>query len=164
MTAIAAPVVLIALTPPEYEPLDLASVSSVVALSVLPFVAYTASVQVVLWHGRTLVMAWVTPLVAAVNIGLNVVLIPPLGLLGAALASVVSYVLLAFLIGSAARRLASVPWRVRSLLGATLMSGCLVSAAVVAPAAGLWLIIRFVVALALLATLIATVLRLRSAG
>ena len=164
VTAIGAPLALLALTPPEYRPLDLAIVSSIVALSVLPFVAYTANVQVVLWHGRTLVMAWVTPLVAAVNVGLNFTLVPSLGLVGAAVASVGSYALLAILMGAAARRLASVPWRSASVVEATLMSAGLVGAAVVAPTGGSWLVVRLIVVLALLAWLVVTVLRLRTPG
>ena len=161
LTAVGAPLALLVLTPDGYEPLDLAVVSALIALAVIPFTAYCANLHILLWHGRTLTLAWATPLVAAVNVAANFALIPVFGLAGAAIATIVAYTLQALLVGVAARRTTAVPWRVRSFLEATLVTAAAVALAVVMPTNGGWLAVRLVLSLALLAWLLRTVLRLR---
>ncbi len=160
-TAVAAPVALVLLAPDEYEPLELSTVSALVALSAVPFVSYCASLQVVLWHGRTGVLALLTPVAAAVNLGANIVLVPVLGLSGAALATVVSYAVLAALMHLAADRLHRVDWRYGSLARALALTGFAVALSALAPAGGAWLGVRLVVALALAGVLATVVRRLR---
>ncbi|MBD0290896.1 MAG: polysaccharide biosynthesis C-terminal domain-containing protein [Thermoleophilia bacterium] len=158
--AIAAPIALVVLAP-NYDPLGLVTVSSVVTLSAVPFVTYCASLNVILWHGRTLTLAWTTPLVAAANVGLNLGLIPLLGFSGAAVATVLAYTLQALLVTWAARRLVRVPWRLRPAIEAAAATGAAVALSALLPAGGEWLAIRFLLALAPLAWLASLVVRLR---
>ena len=161
LTAIGAPLALVVLAPARYEPLDLAVVSALIALAAVPFVTYCSHLHILLWHGRTFVLAWVTPLVALVNVGANLALVPVLGLVGAAVATVISYALQATLVGVAARRLGSVPWRVRAFIEASVVSGSAVAVAAVVPARGAWLGVRAAVAAALFVWLVRVVVRLR---
>jgi O-antigen/teichoic acid export membrane protein len=160
-TAVGAPVALVVLTPPEYEPLDLAPVSALVALSAVPFVMYCANLQVILWHGRTLALAWLTPLVAAVNVAANFALIPILGLRGAAVATVIAYVLQALALRAFAQRLRDVPWRRRAFVEACVLTVGAVAAGVVLPTGGAWLALRAAAALALAALLAGAAARMR---
>jgi O-antigen/teichoic acid export membrane protein len=140
--AAGAPLVLAILAPPDYDLDTLAPVSAIVAGSVIPWAIYTAHSQVQLWVGRTGMLAIATPAAAAVNVGLNIVLIPELEFVGAALATVVAYGLLALLIAADARRLASVPWRYAEMALASLIGGGLVTAFALEPTGGMWTAIR----------------------
>jgi O-antigen/teichoic acid export membrane protein len=107
--AILAALVLSAVAPPQYDPHELVVVSAVVTTAVVPFVASLAYLLVLLWYRRTVTLSWTMLSAAGVNILLNIVLVPRLGLVGAASATVVSYTLLALLLWSRARTFAAVP-------------------------------------------------------
>lgn len=145
--AIGAPLALLLAAPGEYDPFGLVPVTSVVVLSAVPMVSYLASAHVLIWEGRTGVMAWSTPLAASVNIGLNLALIPVFGLEGAAVATVLAYGLLALLTRRAARHLALVPASTRALLTAAAWAGTGTTASLVLPADGIWLAVRTLAAL-----------------
>jgi O-antigen/teichoic acid export membrane protein len=145
--AVGAPVALVVAAPPRYDPSGLVAVSSIVALSAVPTVSYMASYHVLLWEGRTGVMAWATPVAAGVNIALNLVLIPTFGLEGAAVATVLAYTLLATLYGRAARSLVRVPGGVRPLITAMAWAAIGAAASLILPAEGVWLVLRTAAAL-----------------
>jgi O-antigen/teichoic acid export membrane protein len=62
---------------------------------------------------RTVHMAWTSGLAAAVNIGLNLVLIPWIGILGAAIATLVAYAVSTALLFVVAQRAYPIPYRLR---------------------------------------------------
>ena len=93
------------------------------ASQVIPLVAlgtmFLGSVSVVmpgfLWTSRTYIQAALFLLCAAVNIGLNLVFIPPLGILGAAAATAAAYFLLVCLAVAASHRYVHLPLPLRPL-------------------------------------------------
>lgn len=144
--ALGAPIALAVFAPSDYGLEGLGSVSALVAASALPYLFYSAVANVIVWRGRTVILAWTTPLIAMINIGLCVVLIPPLGLDGAALATLISYTLLAWLTWTRSSRLAEIPWAPRALARATVPALAGVALALVLPEGDAWLVIRGVLA------------------
>jgi O-antigen/teichoic acid export membrane protein len=139
--AIAAPIALRLFAPPGYDPLALSQVVAVTALSVLPYIGYLSAAHILFHEGKTGVFAWITPVVAGVNVGLNFALVPHLGLIGASLATVVSYGLLAIGIRAAARRVVRVDWPTRSIVLAVGLALFLAGAGALLPYSelGLWI-------------------------
>lgn len=142
MLALGAPIALAAFAPNAYDLDGLGSVSALVAASALPYLGYAAISNVVIWQGRTSILAWTTPVIAAVNIALCALLIPAIGLVGAALATLISYVLLAWLTWACSRRLAEIPWAPRPLAHAMFPGVVGVILALVLPEQDAWLVIR----------------------
>jgi O-antigen/teichoic acid export membrane protein len=140
--ALSAAPILTIFAPPDYRLEELAPVSIIVAASIVPFTVYTAYVHPLVWLARTRIMAVITPVAAALNIGLNILLIPVLGLEGAAVATLASYAFLSAAIGIVSRRIAPVPWRTRSLVWATLGMAALVVTAAAQPTDGGWSLVR----------------------
>jgi O-antigen/teichoic acid export membrane protein len=151
--AIGAPVGLAVAAPGSYSPEELVPVTSIVALSGIPMVLYLSHAHAIIWHGKTIALAFATPTAAALNIVLCLVLIPPLGLEGAALATVIGYCVLALLTLPVARRLTglALPGRtaVLSAVGATAAVGV----SLLVPVDGVWLVPRTVVAVGLVVVL-----------
>lgn len=163
--ALIAPVALAVAAPSGYEPSELVDVTSIVALSALPMVSYMASYHVLVWEGRTAAMALTTPLAAFANIALALLLIPALGLEGAAIATVLAYSLLAILTGLAARRLVRVPSGASALVTSAVGAGTVVAVSLVLPQEGVWLIVRVLATLAIGSAILRYGLSLvRSAG
>lgn len=75
---------------------------------------------------------------AMTNVALNLVLIPPLGFMGAALSTLIGYALLALFTGYASQRSYPVPWEYRSVLAALLIGFGLAEAALQGPDTILW--------------------------
>lgn len=152
--AIGAPVALAVFAPPDYDLQSLGSVSTMVALSALPYLLYTSSANLIIWRGRTLTMGVATPIAVALNIGLCFLLIPSMGLDGAALATLVAYVLLGFLLFAWSGARTRIPWdwvRIAAASGPAVVGFAL---ALAVPEDGFsWLVLRGVAAtgLALLA-------------
>ena len=103
--ALLAPVALVIAAPASYGRSALVPVVAVVALSALPYATCGTYFQVVLVSGRTRIMALAAPIAATVNVVLNLLLLHPLGLVGAAIATVAGYVLMAAIIAARARRI-----------------------------------------------------------
>jgi O-antigen/teichoic acid export membrane protein len=161
--ALGAPVALWALVPPGYGIGTLATVSAVVAFSALPLVWFLASYNVVVWSSRTVVLAVAAPIALAVNVGACLLLIPPLDLAGAAIATPLAYAVLALLTWSRSRRMAVVPWDGRALAIAALPGVVAVPAALLMPTDGPWLGARIVAAGLAAVVLAATLRRARTA-
>lgn len=144
--AIGAPIALEVFAPADYDISGLGTVSALVAVSGIPYLWYITSYNVILWLGRTGVLAFATPVSAAVNIALCALLIPPIGLEGAALATLLAYALLAFITWWRARSLATIPWDLRALAVAVLPVFVAVPVAMILPTSGAWLGLRGVAA------------------
>jgi O-antigen/teichoic acid export membrane protein len=74
---------------------------------------------------RTVHVAGAATLVAAVNIGLNFLLIPPWGMMGAAVATLIAYVLLAVLYHLQAQRVYRTQYDLRTILAVSAVGGAL---------------------------------------
>jgi O-antigen/teichoic acid export membrane protein len=72
------------------------------------------------------------------NLALNLILVPPLGFMGAALASIVSYAQLAVTSGWVSQRYYRVEWDSRRVLGSLTMGAALTAAALLGPDLVLW--------------------------
>lgn len=144
--ALGAPIALAIFAPGDYDLEGLGSVSALVAASALPYVFYIAVSNAIIWRGRTMILAWTTPLIAAVNIALCAALIPAVGLDGAALATLASYALLAWLSWSRGVRLAEIPWDARALARAAAPGVAGVLIALAMPENDVWLVLRGVLA------------------
>jgi O-antigen/teichoic acid export membrane protein len=89
------PIALPILAPASYEPHKLLPVVFVVALTAFPVVASGATGRLLVVERRGVVIGTIAIIAAAANIGLNLLLVPHIGILGAAAATVISYMLLA---------------------------------------------------------------------
>lgn len=145
--ALGAPLLLRIAAPASYDPAELATITTIVSVSVLPYLWYLSGVHVVFFQRRTGVLAWTTPAVAVLAVTANLLLLPTFGLPGAAAVTVASYGLLAWRVRRAAARLVTVGWdRASSILTAGQVAAVAV-AALVLPADGPWLIGRLGLAL-----------------
>jgi O-antigen/teichoic acid export membrane protein len=119
--------------PSNYDPSFLAEVAAVLALSTLPWATYLPRTQVLFWTKHTRPLAWITPVVAVVNLALVVVLLPPFGLVGAGVATVLAILCEAALIEIATARVEHVPWHWLSELSHYAVGVALVAVALALP-------------------------------
>jgi O-antigen/teichoic acid export membrane protein len=89
--AVASPAVLRLWAPPQFQPFHLTLVTTIIVVTAVPFTALQSVTRDLLTRSGTTAVAVTTIAAAAVNIGLNVVLIPALGINGAALATLLAY-------------------------------------------------------------------------
>jgi O-antigen/teichoic acid export membrane protein len=101
---IGAPVLLHIWAPASYRPDDLLVVVALVSSTSVALAGSMAHTRVLLAEGRTLPVASATLLAAALNLALNLVLVPVLGLEGSALATLLSYAAMQALLAKATRR------------------------------------------------------------
>ncbi len=113
--ALTAPLALSIMAPAAYEPRDLVPVSAIVALAALPWTVVLSCGQILVWHRKTRPLLWIGPLALVVNLALVVILLPAVGLEGAAAATFIALCVEAALTYRAANRLAPVPWDHRGL-------------------------------------------------
>lgn len=93
--AAGAPVVLRVWAPPSFHPASLTSIVAIVAVCTFPYGQFLSNLRALMSEGRTARAAVTTLVAAVVNIGLNVVMVPFFGITGSAIATVISYALLA---------------------------------------------------------------------
>jgi O-antigen/teichoic acid export membrane protein len=106
---LAAPILLRVVAPESFRPGPLTLVVFLVALSAYPVAAELASAQILIVQRRGNAVGILTAAAAAVNIGLNIVLVPLIGIVGSAIATVIAFGSLAFL---QLRALGSeIPWQ-----------------------------------------------------
>ncbi len=161
--AAGAPVVLEVWVPQSFHPAGLTPIVAIIAICTFPFGQFQANLRALMSEGRTGRAAVATLVAAAVNIGLNVVMVPFLGITGSAIATVLSYALCARLIRPPLSSGLQVPGA--SVLLRTLIGGAVVVtlAIGVLPTSPVWLAIRLAIgAVALLA--FAVLLRRTMAG
>jgi O-antigen/teichoic acid export membrane protein len=145
--ALAGPPLLQLATPPSYHASSLPGVVATVAISAFPWIVYGGATQILLWHKRTRPLAWITPLAAVVNVVLVALLLPPLGLEGAALATLLAYSLLAALSRHAVGDLAPMRNFPRRTVVAWTSTLGLAAVGGLSPVTGIWLGIRGFLAL-----------------
>jgi O-antigen/teichoic acid export membrane protein len=143
--AAGAPVALRIWAPRSFDPGGLTSIVAIVAISTFPYGQSLSNVRALMSEGRTDRAAMATMIAAAVNIALNIVMVPFLGITGSAIATVLSLALLARLTRPPAKsglQVPGVPRRIGALIGggvaATLLMGVL-------PTSPWWLAVRLMV-------------------
>lgn len=104
-----APLLLRIWAPPEYHPESLLLVVCIVVITAIPSAGQLAVTRTLMADGRTGPTAVMTILAAAVNVALNVVLVPRLALTGSALATLAAYAFLHVALSVAARGSTKVP-------------------------------------------------------
>ena len=144
--ALAAPIALIAIAPSGYDPRSLTPVCAVVALSLMPFVGYLAEAHPIFYLRKVWSLAWTTPMAAVVNVALNALLIPWIGLMGAAYTTVVTYIVQFLLARRVRRRIATVPWRRGAAAEAWVLAAAGGAAGALLPTQGAWLVLRGIAA------------------
>ena len=140
-----APLLLRVWAPPRYRPDSLPLVVAFVGASSIAFAAATSQVRVLLANGRTRSVASATILAAFTNLGLNIVLVPLMGINGSALATLLGFTSQYLLLGRSSRdaRLRSTHRGLRLGLAAAVGLGF---AAVWIPVSGPFLVFRAAVA------------------
>jgi O-antigen/teichoic acid export membrane protein len=118
-----APIVLAAWAPPDYHPDGLLIVVALLAGSALPLAGTMASTRVLLLTNRTVHVGTLTVIAATLAVALTVVLVPRLGLDGAALATFVGYSAQHVLLGLAARAVEPIARPRASLLAKCAVAG-----------------------------------------
>jgi O-antigen/teichoic acid export membrane protein len=93
--AAGAPLVLGIWVPPSFHPAQLTPIVAIIAICTFPFGQFVANLRALMSEGLTGRAAMATLIAAAVNIGLNVLMVPFLGITGSAIATVLSYTLCA---------------------------------------------------------------------
>jgi len=129
-TALVAPLALRILAPASFNRDGLLVVYALVACSTLPYLVYLSNLRTLLAFRRTSNMMWATPLCAVLNIVLNIWLVPVYGINGSALATLLSFTVLAAVtavVGAKVCRLDRTPWTewVGPLVAAGLTFGCI---------------------------------------
>jgi len=94
---LAAPVLLRIVAPASFEPESLTLVVLVVALSAFPVAASGATGRILITLRRGKTLGLIAGIAAVVNVILNLILVPIMGIVGAAGATLASYAILAFL-------------------------------------------------------------------
>jgi O-antigen/teichoic acid export membrane protein len=106
--AFGTPIILRLWAPPSYHTTDLVLVTSVIIVAALPNSLGLAATRRLLTTDRTVAISVITIAAGALNIGLNIVLVARLELVGAALATVISYSVWAALLSAVAHRVHAV--------------------------------------------------------
>jgi O-antigen/teichoic acid export membrane protein len=140
----AAPVVLRLWAPKSFHPAELTPIVAIIAICAFPFGQFLSNLRALMSEGRTGRVAVTTLVAAAVNIGLNVVMVPFLGITGSAVATAVCFALLAWLTRQRARSALQVPaasFPMRFLIGGAVAVTLAIGAM---PIASGWLVVRLV--------------------
>jgi len=106
---IGAPVLLHIWAPPTYAPNSLRGIVAIIAVSSFAFAGGVSHTRTLLWAGRTLPVALAAILAAALNLLLNLALVPFLRIAGAALATLISYMVLHAMLAAAAGTVTRLP-------------------------------------------------------
>jgi O-antigen/teichoic acid export membrane protein len=142
--AAGAPIVLAVWVPKSFHPAELTPIVAIVATCTFPFAQFTANLRALMSEGKTGRAAVATLVAAAVNIGLNIVMVPFLGITGSAIATVLSYALCARLTRppvSSGLQVPGAPVLLRILIGGAVAVTLAIG---VLPTSPMWLAIRLV--------------------
>jgi O-antigen/teichoic acid export membrane protein len=114
------PLVLRLWAPASYRPEQLHFVACIVLITAIPFAGQLAVARTLMAAGHTAALAVTTVGAAAVNLVLNLVLVPRYGLAGSAFATLAAYVLLYAALAAVGRgsRVRPAPWRLQLTLAA----------------------------------------------
>lgn len=146
--ALVAPIGLRIMAPASYETSELVGVSALVALAALPWAMILAAGQVLLWRRDMRPILWIAPVAAILNLLLAVTLLPPLGLTGVAVATLVALTFQAFLLYRAATRHESIPWNHRGMAISLALGMAAVSISLALPASRTADVVRMLAAAA----------------
>ncbi|MHB1582471.1 MAG: lipopolysaccharide biosynthesis protein [Acidimicrobiales bacterium] len=97
--SLAVPLILVIESPASYHPHTLVLVTVLVVPTALPFSVALANARTLLAHGHSASLALATLTCATINVVLNVLIVPHLGITGSAMATLVSYGCLAWISG-----------------------------------------------------------------
>jgi len=139
-----APVVLGVWVPKSFQPAELTPIVAILATCTFFFGQFTANLRALMSEGRTGRAAVATLVAAAVNIGLNIVMVPFLGITGSAIATVLSYALCARLTRppvSSGMQIPRASVLLRTLIGVAIAVTLVIG---VLPTSPVWLAIRLV--------------------
>jgi O-antigen/teichoic acid export membrane protein len=148
--AAGAPLVLAVWVPPSFHPAELAPIVAIVAICTFPFGQFVTNLRALMSEGKTGRAAVASLVAAVVNIGLNIVMIPFLGITGSAIATVLSYALCARLTRPPVSSGLQVPGT--SVLLRTLIGGAVAVTLAIGflPTSPVWLTVRLAIASAAL--------------
>jgi len=144
--AAGAPLVLEVWVPKSFHPAELTQIVAIVAVCTFPFGQFVANLRALMSESRTGRAAVATLVAAAVNIGLNIAMVPFFGITGSAIATVLSYALCARLTRPPASTGLQVPGAsvlLRSLIGGAIVVTLAIG---VLPTSPVWLAIRLAIA------------------
>jgi O-antigen/teichoic acid export membrane protein len=140
--AAGAPLVLEVWVPASFQPAKLTLIVAIIAICTFPFAQFVANLRALMSEGKTGRAAVATLIAAVVNIGLNIAMVPFLGITGSAIATVLSYALCARLTRPPLRSGLQVPGasvQLRALIGGAI---AVTLAFGVLPTSPVWLAIR----------------------
>jgi O-antigen/teichoic acid export membrane protein len=143
---LAGPAVMRLFAPPSYDTSHLLVVLLFVAIAAIPYASYAASMRVLLSEGYTRPLLWIAPVCGVAVLALNLLLVPAIGINGSALASLMTYGLLAILSHREARRLLPVPPSPKHVIRRILVTVATCSALTLLPDRMPYLALRTVVA------------------
>jgi O-antigen/teichoic acid export membrane protein len=163
---IGAPVLLHIWAPASYRPDQLLVVVAIIVSTAVPFAGAVSHTRLLLAEGRTLPVAVATIAAAAANLGLNLALVPALGISGSAIATFISYALLHAGLAVFARGALPLPHPSRALLAELAAAVAAAFVATQLPVNVPFLVLRFAIALGCAAILAAMMSSLigRSSG
>jgi len=162
--ALTAPLLLRIAVPASYRPEDLVSVAVVVLASLLPNVTYLAAVHVVFRRRRTGYLFVIVPVAGVANIGLNLVLVRLWGLMGAAVSTLVGYLIGGLVAMGAARAVERINWDRRFELTCYGVATVVALLSATLAGDGIALVVRCVAAVAVSATCAAFAVRVWRSG
>ncbi len=157
---IGAPVLLHIWAPPTYAPNSLRGVVAIIAISSFAVAGGMSHTRTLLAAGRTLPVALATSLAAALNLLLNLALVPFLRITGSALATLISYMVLHAMLAAAAGTVTRLRMPRRALLFGIAVSVAAAVGAARLPVTFTFLAVRGVVGLVCLIVFVAMVLAL----
>jgi O-antigen/teichoic acid export membrane protein len=140
--SLVAPLALRILAPPTYHTDRLLVVVTLVAISAIPFSTFVANSRVMIVFGLTRPLMWITPLAAAVNVALNIALVPVWGIGASALATLIGYAVLAWISGYSCRKVATVANTRASLWIALAIASAASLATALLPTTSIFLLVR----------------------
>jgi O-antigen/teichoic acid export membrane protein len=118
----ASPIILSIWVPAAYRPSGLLFIVAIVAVTAFPFAGMMAATRVLLFSGNTLAVGVSTFIAGLANVGLNVFLVPKLGIAGASVGTMCSYSLLFGLLAIRARVILRLPRPRARLIGRILVA------------------------------------------
>jgi len=157
-----APLGLLILAPASYGRDGLIAVTGLIAAAAVPWSMYLPRLQILLWEKRTRPLLWISPAAAAVNLLGAVLLVPPFGLVGAGVATIIALGAQAVFVGVATRS-TPVPWDAPALAWSVMGGAALVTLGIALPTDAAGILAR-AAACVLVLVLTWTVLRPRLRG
>ncbi|MGO8871509.1 MAG: lipopolysaccharide biosynthesis protein [Acidimicrobiales bacterium] len=140
--ALAGPILLRIWAPRSFRTEQLLPVIVLVVASTIPVCTAFVHSRLILSEGRSAVVALVTVVAAGVNVALNLMLVPHLGINGSALATTISYTLLAAGMAALSRLLLPLARPTIRLWGSLLLAETVVLLSSRIPVHGPWLALR----------------------